>query len=71
METVIHKVLHDMTDKDTVVIYRMRRYGGSFVKALAECFLVADATNFKKLKKAFGQYWREYERPMFNGLPKE
>jgi hypothetical protein len=39
----------------------MRKYGGSFVKALAECFYRADGQNFAILKGAFGHYWREYE----------
>ena len=38
----------------------MRRYGGSFVQALAECFARADATNFAKLYLAFPDYVDQY-----------
>lgn len=38
----------------------MRRYGGSFVVALAECFARADSSNFEKLCKAFPEYVEQY-----------
>lgn len=43
---------------DTVEL--MKRFGGSFVKALAECILRADQTNLKKLQDAFGNYISQY-----------
>jgi hypothetical protein len=49
-----------MTDQEFEVVERMAEQGGSFVKALAECFHRADRNNFLKLKNAFSDYWREY-----------
>lgn len=47
--------------KDIKVIEAMERYGGSFVKALAEAFHRADANNFERLKATFFEYWHQYE----------
>ena len=44
------------------VVEAMQKYGGSFVKALAMAFYMADFKNFIKLKNAFPEYWTEYER---------
>lgn len=43
------------------VIEAMHKYGGSFVKSLAQAFDHADAANFAKLKQAFPEYWKQYE----------
>ena len=40
----------------------MEKYGGSFVKALAQCFFRADSNNLLKLKTAFSDYWNQYEK---------
>ena len=50
-----------MTDKEFEVVETMTKYGGSFVKALAECYHRADNNNFIKLKIAFPEYWKQYE----------
>ena len=50
-----------ITDADRAVIERMDRYGGSFVKMLAQLFLLADPINFARLKLCFRDYWRDYE----------
>jgi pyruvate/2-oxoacid:ferredoxin oxidoreductase beta subunit len=50
-----------MTDQEYNVIEEMETYGGSFVKCLAMCFYKADEDNFKKLKDAFPEYWKQYE----------
>ena len=50
-----------MNDHEFEVVNLMSRFGGSFVKCLAECFYHADPCNFKKLKDAFPRYWSEYE----------
>jgi hypothetical protein len=42
-------------------LHMMEVLGGSFVKSLAHCYLMADSENAKKLKKAFKQYFHEYE----------
>jgi hypothetical protein len=46
------------TDYD--VIEAMKRYGGSFVKKLAEAFALADPQNQARLKAAFPEYWKKY-----------
>lgn len=51
-----------MTEEEILVVDRMKKYGGSFVKALAECFYRADPINFQILKKAFSKYWEDYSR---------
>lgn len=45
---------------DLAVIETMNRYGGSFVRRLADAFRHADAENFAKLKAAFPEYWASY-----------
>lgn len=42
------------------LIESMRQRGGSFVQALAECLLRADATNFNILVNAFPRFVSEY-----------
>ena len=43
------------------IVGNMRKYGGSFVKSLAECMLLADPTNLFKLCEAFLDYILRYE----------
>jgi len=50
-----------MTDEEIKIVEKMEKYGGSFVKALAQCFYRADRNNFKKLQNAFEEYWEEYK----------
>jgi hypothetical protein len=50
-----------MTEEEFEIVEKMAKYGGSFVKALAECFHRADPINFFKLKFTFHDYWEEYE----------
>lgn len=50
------------TELDYIIVEQMEKYGGSFVKALAECFHRADRNNFEKLKKTFAEYWEEYRK---------
>lgn len=42
------------------VLEKMERYGGSFVKKLAELYRLADPFNKKKLEKYFREYFEEY-----------
>ena len=42
-------------------IERMRVYGGSFARALAEAYLVADSGNRAKLEQAFAELFARYE----------
>lgn len=59
IQTFIYKY---MTDEEFEVVEQMEQFGGSFVKALAECFHRADPINFNKLKIAFPEYWDEYKK---------
>lgn len=52
-------IIPDQTQK-LKMIAAMERYGGSFVKALAECFLRADRENYIRLCEAFPEYVTEY-----------
>lgn len=49
-----------MNRTDYEIATAMQTYGGSFIKALAAAFMVADPVNQAKLKGAFHEYWREY-----------
>lgn len=51
-----------MTDKQMRVVEEMENYGGSFVKALAQCYYQADPINFAKLQNTFLEYWEQYEK---------
>ena len=52
----------NILDQDTKlrVVNNMKKYGGSFVKALADCILSADNQNLVKLMNAFPEYINEY-----------
>ena len=56
----------NMTELDYKVISSMRTYGGSFVKALANCAAHADTSNFAKIKATWPDYWEEYTRMAFH-----
>lgn len=51
-----------MTDEQMKVVEAMENYGGSFVKALAQCYYLADPINFAKLQNTFLEYWEQYEK---------
>ena len=38
----------------------MLRYGGGFVKALSECFILADRDNLARLYATFPEYVKQY-----------
>lgn len=42
------------------IINNMLRFGGSFVKSLAQCLLTADAHNLRKLEVSFFDYIQKY-----------
>lgn len=50
-----------MNDRDCWTCDAMEKYGGSFVKALANAARAADATNLLKIKTAFPEEWGKYE----------
>jgi len=49
-----------LNEHEFEVVNNMSKYGGSFVKALAECFHHADHNNKLILIKSFPHYWAEY-----------
>lgn len=49
-----------MNDQDYRVVEAMEKYGGSFVKALAEAARRADSTNLAKIKATWPEYWQQY-----------
>lgn len=48
--------------RDYWTIEAMAKYGGSFVKALAEAAGRADPQNLGRIKFAWPEYWEEYEK---------
>lgn len=49
-----------MNDSEQKVISAMRRYGGSFVAALAEAYIVADGNNRRLIRETWADYWTQY-----------
>lgn len=47
-------------DDKLKMVEAMKLYGGGFVKALAECFIRADANNLDKLCTAFPEIIEQY-----------
>lgn len=50
-----------MSEEDFAVLEAMEKYGGSFVKALAEAAHRADPNNLQKIKDTWPVYWAEYQ----------
>ncbi len=51
-----------MNEEEMKTVEAMEKYGGDFVKALAQCFYRADNDNLKKLEDAFPEYLEEYSK---------
>lgn len=51
-----------MNDEDYFVVEAMEKFGGSFVKALANMCRHADPINLQKIKRAWPEYWEEYTK---------
>jgi len=49
-----------MKDYDNA-LHMMEVQGGSFVKALANCYYMADTPNKTKLRETFAEYFNNYE----------
>lgn len=47
-------------DEKIKMIEAMRLYGGGFISALAECFLLADEVSLNRLYEAFPEYVERY-----------
>lgn len=45
---------------DWQVVENMERWGGSFVKCLAELYRLGDASNRYKIKQTWPNYWERY-----------
>ena len=43
----------------------MEKYGGSFVKALAKCYIRADSSNAQKLITAFSEIFERYRKTAY------
>ena len=60
--------LSDVSEhKRQQITENMLRYGGSFVKSLAECCVRADHNNYKKLVDAFIDYFWDYRPEAWRG----
>lgn len=59
-------------DHKLITIRAMKQYGGSFVKALAEAYLLADEDNAAKIEYAFPLYISKYGpgSAMFDAISK-
>ena len=44
------------------VVAMMKKYGGSFVKTLADLILVADESNIRRIESAWPEYIAQYKR---------
>lgn len=47
-------------DEMLMMIQAMHKYGGSFVRALSECFMLADEHNIARLEAAFPEIVSQY-----------
>lgn len=54
-----NEILND-TDLKITIADNMKKYGGSFVKALAECVYTADQSNLFTLVENFTNYFHKY-----------
>lgn len=46
--------------QDWQVIQAMKWYGGCFVEALSNLWLLADSDNQRRIKEAWPEYWKQY-----------
>jgi hypothetical protein len=46
--------------EDIHVLQAMERYGGGFVRALANAGFIADSDNLQRIKTAWPEYWKLY-----------
>lgn len=50
-----------MNEQDYKTVEAMEKYGGSFVKALAELARRADPFNLELIKITWARYWKQYQ----------
>jgi hypothetical protein len=48
-------------ERDLRIMAAMKKFGGSFVQALAEAARRADVLNLYKIKTTWPEYWQKYE----------
>lgn len=60
-KSILNDGVHLMI-KDYSVLREMIIHGGAFVKSLAECASKADLVNYRKLRKAFPDYFESYAK---------
>lgn len=58
-----------MNEQDHAVVDAMEKYGGSFVKQLAELARRADQVNLEKIKYTWADYWLQYTEMAKNEPP--
>ncbi len=58
---LLHGGVYIMSQEANMVADAMDLHGGSFVQALGNAILQADAVNKVKIKLAFRDYWEEYK----------
>lgn len=60
-----------MNDFDIATVEIMESRGGSFVKSLAALARRADASNLRKIKQTWSEYWGEYELMALQEKPEQ
>jgi hypothetical protein len=50
-----------MIDQDIWTLKAMKKFGGGFIKMLAQAAHHADPENLQKIKNAWPEYWKKYE----------
>jgi len=58
--TVVAPVVNVPDDHESLILAKMTLYGGSFVKALAAAYPLADADNRQIIRNSFADYWMRY-----------
>lgn len=48
-------------EHEAAVVYKMKEFGGSFVKSLAFAYENADPVNRIKIRETWPEYWKNYE----------
>ena len=52
----------DVSEQSRLFRVGAEKYGGSFVKKLADALRSADPSNTQRIKEAFPEYWTKYVR---------
>lgn len=52
--------IDDITEED--IVDAMKKYGGGFIKSLADTYCKADSNNKIRIKNAFVDYWEQYKQ---------